>query len=53
MSAGKGDKLRPVNKTRYDVNFTAINWKSRSIGRPAEVSPKDRIATGTEEKKKP
>ena len=36
MSAGKGDKPRPVDKARYDVNFTAINWKSRSGGKSVE-----------------
>lgn len=27
MSAGKGDKPRPVNKKQYDKNFEKINWK--------------------------
>lgn len=29
MSAGKGDRLRRVNKQRFDDNFDAINWKRR------------------------
>lgn len=27
MSAGKGDKPRPVNKKVYDKNFQEINWQ--------------------------
>jgi hypothetical protein len=26
MSAGKGDKPRPVNKKNYDSNFDKIEW---------------------------
>jgi hypothetical protein len=26
MSAGKGDKPRPVDKKVYDKNFQEINW---------------------------
>lgn len=26
MSAGKGDKPRPVNKKEFDTNFDKINW---------------------------
>lgn len=26
MSAGKGDKPRPVNKEVYDTNYARINW---------------------------
>ena len=26
--AGKGDKYRPVNKKKYDVNYEAIRWNS-------------------------
>jgi hypothetical protein len=30
MSAGKGDRPRPVDKARYDANYERINWgKSR------------------------
>lgn len=28
MSAGKGDKPRPVNKKTFDNNFDKISWKS-------------------------
>lgn len=28
MSAGKGDKPRPVDKKEYDRNFEKIIWKS-------------------------
>ena len=27
---GKGDKLRPVNKKKYDENFDKINWNKKS-----------------------
>ena len=27
MSAGKGDKPRPVNKGEFDKNFEQINWQ--------------------------
>ena len=47
MSAGKGDKPRPVNKTRYDMNFTAINWKSSSSGKIAEDCTGNRITTAS------
>ena len=47
MSAGKGDKPRPVNKARYDVNFTAINWKSRSSAKSVEHCTRNSAATGT------
>lgn len=26
MSAGKGDKPRPINKKEYDKNFENISW---------------------------
>jgi hypothetical protein len=26
MSAGKGDRPRPVDKARYDSNYERINW---------------------------
>ena len=34
--AGKGDKPRPVNKTRYVQNYEAINWTQKNI-QPKEV----------------
>jgi hypothetical protein len=27
MSAGKGDKPRPVDKKQFDKNFEQINWQ--------------------------
>jgi hypothetical protein len=46
MSAGKGDRPRPVNKARYDVNYQAINWKARkaptSSAVEGESSPQTR-----------
>lgn len=30
MSAGKGDRPRPVDKGRYDSNFERINWGKSS-----------------------
>ena len=27
MSAGKGDKPRPVNKKNFNKNYEEINWK--------------------------
>jgi hypothetical protein len=34
MSAGKGDKPRPVDKKRYDSNYAEISWKSRPGAHP-------------------
>lgn len=45
MSAGKGDKPRPVNKTRYDANFAAINWKSKSSRGAMNGNTAERSAT--------
>ena len=30
MSAGKGDKPRPVDKKVFDKNFDSISWKTSS-----------------------
>ena len=30
MSAGKGDKPRPVDKKQFDKNFEHINWQVKS-----------------------
>jgi len=30
MSAGKGDRPRPVNKNVYDSNYDRIKWSRRS-----------------------
>lgn len=46
MSAGKGDKPRPVNKTRYDENFDSINWKSKAGDKPAQGGMIRRSAVG-------
>jgi len=27
MSAGKGDRPRPVDKAHYDSNYERINWR--------------------------
>jgi len=27
--AGKGSRPRPVNKKKYDTNWSQINWKSK------------------------
>lgn len=29
MSAGKGDKPRPINKKEFDNNFDKIEWSDR------------------------
>jgi hypothetical protein len=29
MSAGKGDKPRPVDKKQFDKNFEQINWQEK------------------------
>ena len=29
MSAGKGDKPRPINKEQFDSNFDKINWNQK------------------------
>jgi len=31
MSAGKGDKPRPVDKKIFDDNFDKINWSQKEI----------------------
>jgi hypothetical protein len=36
MSAGKGDKPRPVNKKEYNKNFDEINW-NKPEERKAEI----------------
>jgi len=30
MSAGKGDKPRPINKKEYDKNFDDISWERKN-----------------------
>lgn len=30
MSAGKGSKPRPVNKTIYNKNYDSINWGDKN-----------------------
>jgi hypothetical protein len=30
MSAGKGDKPRPVNKKNFDSNFDEIKWNKKT-----------------------
>jgi hypothetical protein len=34
MSAGKGDKPRPVNKSKWDANYEDIHWPSRAKPHP-------------------
>lgn len=29
MSAGKGDRYRPVKKKKFDANFDIVNWVSK------------------------
>ena len=29
--AGKGDKVRPYDKKKFDENFDQINWKSKCV----------------------
>jgi hypothetical protein len=29
MSAGKGDRPRPVDKDRYNTNYDRIDWRSK------------------------
>ena len=43
MSAGKGDTPRPVNKTRYDTHFDAIQWKSKPGARPTSAAGQARL----------
>lgn len=31
MSAGKGDKLRPIDKKTFDNNFDKINWQCKNL----------------------
>ena len=35
--AGKGDKPRPVNKTRYVENYEQINWNAVKKEGPREI----------------
>jgi len=30
MSAGKGDKPRPIDKKIFDTNFDKIDWKKKN-----------------------
>jgi hypothetical protein len=39
MSAGKGDKPRPVDKKVYDKNFQEINWQKKQ--KNAKVAKKN------------
>jgi hypothetical protein len=39
MSAGKGDKPRPVNKKEYNKNFDNISWE-RNNSKVLEVKTK-------------
>ena len=39
MSAGKGDRPRPVNKAQYDANYQRIDW---SKGRRRDDGKADR-----------
>lgn len=36
MSAGKGDKPRPVVKKQYDANFDKIEWKKKEDKKPVK-----------------
>ena len=36
MSAGKGDKPRPVVKKQYDENFDKIEWKKKEDKKPVK-----------------
>ena len=36
MSAGKGDKPRPVIKKQYDANFDKIEWKKKEESKPVK-----------------
>ncbi len=40
MSAGKGDKPRPVDKDRYDANYNAIDWSKKTSSFTREVERK-------------
>lgn len=37
-NAGKGDAPRPVNKTKYDIHFSKINWKHKSNTKPIDLT---------------
>lgn len=36
MSAGKGDRPRPVVKKQYDANFDKIEWKNKDEEKPVK-----------------
>lgn len=44
MSAGKGDKPRPVDKKTFDKNFDQIQWENRE-SKAIEIKNKKRKTT--------
>lgn len=45
MSAGKGDKPRPVDKKKYDQNFDKIDWSKH---KKTTQTDKERMEIATE-----
>jgi hypothetical protein len=37
MSAGKGDKPRPVDKKTFDNNFDQIDWKKKESTKDCKI----------------
>lgn len=37
MSAGKGDRPRPVVKKQYDANFDKIEWGKKENTKPIDI----------------
>lgn len=44
MSAGKGDKPRPVKKPKYDKNYESISWKKNDDKKPKKIKGKLRYS---------
>lgn len=44
MSAGKGDKPRPVKKSKYDENFEKIDWNKENKKEPKRIKGKLRYS---------
>jgi hypothetical protein len=44
VSAGKGDKFRPVKKKKYNENFEKIDWKKDNKKEPKKINSKLRYS---------
>ena len=44
MSAGKGDKPRPIKKSTYDTNFDKITWDRKNQNN-IQIRKKGKVTT--------